>query len=272
MEDEAELSPFRLADERARADLLVVEGEIALRRLLSSGAAPRTVLCTPAKQAALRELLPPETRIVVREAARLRALVGYGFHRGVLATAARPPVRSALPAELVARLAARGRSTLVLAERISDGSNLGALVRNAYALGADAVLADAAGADPWSRKAIRASAGTVFLLPTIVTHDLAAAAVGLRAALGARLAVALAAAPAGVRHPVVSVDAYQRPAHLLLALGSEGAGLSERLGACADDAITIRMQRHADSLNVAAASAVLLYALAPERVEPTKIG
>jgi tRNA G18 (ribose-2'-O)-methylase SpoU len=146
-----------------------------------------------------------------------------------------------------------------VAERVSDGANLGALARNAWSLGADGLVADAAGADLYARKTIRASAGHVFELNTLVCRDLAAAARALADALGGRLAAAVAAR--GREAAAIPIGSYPRPAHLVVALGNEASGLSARLLAAADDRITIPLVRGADSLNVAAASAVLLWAL-----------
>lgn len=249
-----DLAPFAALPTRLRTGEIVVEGELPVRRLLASGARVHALLCTPAKHAALAALLPSGVRVIEREAAVVRRLVGYGFHRGVLALAARPAAAALAPAWIDA-MRARGRSLVVLAERIADGLNLGALLRNAFALGADAAIVDAGSADPFSRKCVRASVGNVFRLPLVVASDPLAVARALRAELGACL---VAAHPGAGARPL---EAWPRPPHVVIAFGNEGEGLSPALLAAADATLAIPIRAEADSLNVAAASAILLHDL-----------
>lgn len=257
--DDPELAPFAALPTRLRTEEIVVEGELPVRRLLASGVAVHAVLCTPAKRALLAPLLAPETRVIERDPAFVRRLVGYGFHRGVIALALRPALASAFAPALIDALRARGRSVIVLAERIADGLNLGALLRNAFALGADGVIVDSASADPWSRKCVRASVGNVFRLPSIVTADPLAAVRALRGALGSTL---VAAHPGDGAH---ALDGFAPPPHLVVAFGNEGEGLSPAVLAAADSVVSIPIRREADSLNVAAASAIVLHALGQHR-------
>jgi tRNA G18 (ribose-2'-O)-methylase SpoU len=241
------------------ADPVVVEGEIPVGRLLAAGWPADTILVTPAHRDALLPLLEAAiargARVLLADHALLRAVTGLRRDLGCYACSPRPALPAAPPHGLLAALRARGRSTVVLAERVTDPTNLGALVRNARAFGADLLLADERGADPLDPRAVRTSAGQVFALPLCVPPDLPAAAAALREALDARL-VAATTSPAAE-----PVERFRRPAHLLLALGFEGEGLSARLLAAADAQVTVRLAGGVDSLNVAAASAVLLHAL-----------
>lgn len=244
---------------RAGDDLVVVEGEIPVGRLLAAGWEARTVLATPAHRATLAPLLDPAvargTGLLLADHALIEAVTGLRHDRGCFALAPRPRWPSAPPPELLDALRARGRGTVLLAERITDPANLGALVRNARAFGADLLACDVHGADPLDPRAVRTSAGQVFALPLCVPEDLAALAGALREALGARLAAAITGPSA------VPLERWRRPAQLLLAVGSEGEGLSPRLRALADVELTIPLAGGVDSLNVAAATAVLLHAL-----------
>jgi tRNA G18 (ribose-2'-O)-methylase SpoU len=241
------------------ADPVVVEGEIPVGRLLAAGWAADTILVTPAHREALAPLLDAAAargaRVLLADHALLRAVTGLRRDLGCYAVAPRPDFPAAPPAALLEALRARGRSTLVVAERVTDPTNLGALVRNARAFGADLLLADERGADPLDPRAVRTSAGQVFALPLCVPPDLPAAAAALRDALGGRLVAATTSPDAE------PVERFRRPAHLLLALGFEGEGLSARLLAAADARVTVPLAGGVDSLNVAAASAVLLHAL-----------
>jgi tRNA G18 (ribose-2'-O)-methylase SpoU len=239
-------------------DLVVVEGELPVGRLLAADWELRTVLLTPAHAATLEPLLAAAAargaQVLLAEHALLEELTGLRHDRGCFATCPRPRWAPAPPRELVASLAARGRSTIVVAERVTDPTNLGALIRNARAFGADLLLCDERAADPLDPRAVRTSAGQVFALPISVPENLVAAAVALRDELRG----ALVAATTGDATPV---ERYRRPAHLLLALGSEGEGLSPALLAAADARVTVPLAGGVDSLNVAAATAVLLHAL-----------
>lgn len=244
--DDPLLDPFRDLTRRRDADApMVLEGFNVLQRLTQHGHPVQRVLCTPDAAARLdaAAILPAGVPRWVAPAEVLRAVVGFDFHRGVLALAARPVYRQ--PAVW---------RTLVVGERITDPSNVGALIRNAAALGADAVWFDLHSGDPFSRRAIRASMGLGFALP-VAQVDLVPALAELRDAAPDAVWVA-ASCDARAR----ALHAVHWPARCVLFVGNEGAGLSPRWLEAAQLRVRIPMAPAADSLNVAAASAVLLYA------------
>jgi tRNA G18 (ribose-2'-O)-methylase SpoU len=139
-------------------------------------------------------------------------------------------------------------------EDLTDVDNLGALARHAAAFGADALMLSPRCADPFYRKAVRVSLGAVFSLPIVRASrwpdDLAA----LRSD-----GLALIAA---VVEPGATPLADFRPPHrFALVLGAEGPGLSAAARDACDHRVTIPMSPGADSLNVATAGAIFLYAL-----------
>ncbi|GAA3902201.1 TrmH family RNA methyltransferase [Microbacterium invictum] len=181
-------------------------------------------------------------------------VTGYAIHRGALAAMHRPEMRSA--ADVVA-----GARTVLVLEDIVDHTNVGAAFRAAAGLGVDAVLVTPRCADPLYRRSVRVSMGTVFQVPWTrlpawgradapsgsgILHD-----AGLHVAA---LALADDAVP-------LDVFAASRPDRVALLLGAEGDGLSRRALAAADTIVTIPMAGGVDSLNVAAAAAVALWAL-----------
>ncbi len=145
---------------------------------------------------------------------------------------------------------------MVVAAGIGDPSNLGAIVRCARALGAALVVVDGRSTDPFSPRAVRGSMGHVFAQPLVVATDVADAVRRLRAAGRRVLAATLA-------DGAVALPDLAPPPHAVLLLGNEGDGLPPALLALADQAVRIPMADGVDSLNVAAAAAVLLYALCP---------
>jgi tRNA G18 (ribose-2'-O)-methylase SpoU len=130
------------------------------------------------------------------------------------------------------------------------------MFRAAAGLGADAVLVSPRCADPLYRRSVRVSMGTVFQVPWTRLPEWGEAR-GLLHDAGLHLA-ALALADDAV--PLDEFAAH-RPERVALLLGAEGDGLSRRALAAADTVVTIPMSGGVDSLNVAAASAVALWAL-----------
>ncbi|KIG16108.1 tRNA/rRNA methyltransferase (SpoU) [Enhygromyxa salina] len=245
-------------------DRFIVEGALAVERLLATrGPAAQalgvaaleveSVVCTPSQRARLA--LPAALPVIELSKPQLSELAGFAFHRGVLACARRPAAQRELDPETLARLRGRERVTIVVAEGLADPRNLGALVRNVAAFSADLLIADARGADLYSRLAIRASVGNVFRVPCLVSDALPSTIVALARELCAKIIAATPEPTAALVHQ------FEPPAKQILLVGNEGAGLSPELLACADHRVRIPVADGSDSLNVAAATAVLLFAL-----------
>src|SRR5690606_16197441 len=111
------------------------------------------------------------------------------------------------------------------------------------------------GADPFSARAIRAAAGHVFTQPLVLAPSVVQVVDEIRRHLRARVLAA------SVDPDAVPIDEVERPRHVVLLLGTEAEGLSLPLRAIAAPAVTIPMAHGVDSLNVAAAAAILLWAL-----------
>lgn len=235
--------------------LYIAESSKVLARSLAAGHRPRSVITQTKWLGDVEALLAgaPDTPVYVVSAAVAESLTGYAVHRGILAAMHRP----ALPP--VEDVVAGARLVVVL-EDIVDHTNVGAIFRAAAGLGADAVLVSPRCADPLYRRSVRVSMGTVFQVPWTRLPEWAEAGPQLRAA-GLHLA-ALALAP-----DAVPLDAFAESGHdrVALLLGAEGDGLSARAVAAADTVVTIPMAGGVDSLNVAAASAVAMWALRPHR-------
>ncbi|CAN5350557.1 RNA methyltransferase [soil metagenome] len=230
--------------------LYIAESPKVIARAIAAGHRPRSVLVIDKWLADLEPLLAGfDVPVFVGEPDLLESLTGFDLHRGALASMHRPPLAP------VAEILRDARRVVVL-EDIVDHTNVGAIFRSVAGLGADAVLITPRCADPLYRRSVRVSMGTVLQVPWTRLADWPAGAEQLRDA-GFHIA-ALALSPAAV-----SLDEFARtaPERVALVLGAEGDGLSRAALAAANTIVTIPMMHGVDSLNVASASAVALYAL-----------
>jgi tRNA G18 (ribose-2'-O)-methylase SpoU len=158
---------------------------------------------------------------------------------------------------------------VVVLEDIVDHTNVGAIIRNAAALGWDGALLSPRAADPLYRRSIKVSMGAVFSLPWARLEDWEATPEMLAAA--GFLTVALTPAPDALTlsELAASISAGTRVAVML---GTEGAGLSRRWSDEAEVRARIPMFAGIDSLNVAAAAAIACYALSARGVTGQSAG
>ena len=195
-----------------------------------------------------------EIPVYTAERETLARLTGFELTRGVLCAMRRPRLPS------VEEVCARARRVAVL-EGIVDHTNVGAIFRSAAALGIDAVLVTPTCCDPFYRRAVRVSMGTVFQVPWARIGEDAAdwpqKGVERLHALGFRTA-AMALTDNSVRIDDAQLAAEPR---LAIVLGTEGDGLSPRTIAACDYTVKIPMAHGVNSLNVAAASAVAFWQL-----------
>lgn len=154
------------------------------------------------------------------------------------------------------QILAKAPTLLVIAVEPREPGNLGTLVRCADAMGADAVVLLGDSVDPHNGKSIRASAGSMFHVPVVRSTDVAG---GLAAVAQAGLAT-LATTMDG-ELSLDSADSVLASPHAWL-FGNEAHGLPDDVIAESDHRIRIPLRGRAESLNLAAASAVCLYASA----------
>jgi tRNA G18 (ribose-2'-O)-methylase SpoU len=236
-----------------RRGIFVAEGRLVVRRLLTqSPLVTRSVMLTDAARAALDDVFHArdDVPVYVVPPTVMNGITGFNLHRGCLAIGERPQ-----PASW--RDLAAGSRTLVALERVANADNVGGIFRNVAAFGADAVLLDGTSTDPLYRKAIRTSMGAALVVPFARAEPWPTVLQQLRA-LG-YATVALTPAP---HAPTVGDTLEQLGSRrLVLVLGHEGEGLTEAaLGACEFRA-RIPVASAVDSLNVAVAAAIALYAL-----------
>jgi tRNA G18 (ribose-2'-O)-methylase SpoU len=235
----------RRPDRPGGRGLVIAEGVVVVRRLLASPYPVRSLLGVPRRLAEL-DLAGVDIPAYATDADTMARIVGFHLNRGVLAVADRAPTPS------VADLA-RGRVLAVL-EGVNDHENLGALFRNAAALGVDGVLLGPRCADPLYRRSVRVSMGHVLRVPFAALPGPWPASLS---ALTDHTIVALTPAPDAV--PLAEARLGGRVA---LLLGAEGPGLTVEARAAAHLRVRIPMTAGVDSLNVATAAAVAFHAIA----------
>jgi len=242
----------------AREGLLVAEGRLVVERLLAApGCELLEVRCVPALEEHIAALVAGRCPLVVASESETSRLLGFPFHRGVVAVARRPPPLP--PSSLLLACAGKEGSSLLVLPGTRDPENLGSLARSAAALGMDGILLGPGTVDFLSRRVLRVSMGAALSLP----HARFSAPDGLES-LGPFLAagyetVAAVVDPEGA----VEVDAWVPPRRCLLLLGEEYAGLGAEWRGTAR--VTIGMAAGPDSLNVAAAGAILMKRAAVHR-------
>ena len=157
-------------------DQFVVEGEKLVERLAASRFPLVSILATDRFDGSwLEQSLPGDVPVYLVPHEQIHAIVGFPFHRGVLACGQ----RVAWPAcEQIVRLAGK-RSTLVVCPKMSNPENLGAIARIGEVFGVDAILTGPSCPDPLSRRVLRVSMGAVLRLPVIVSDRLDALATQL---------------------------------------------------------------------------------------------
>jgi len=151
---------------------------------------------------------------------------------------------------------------LVLLAGVEDPHNVGAIIRSAAAFGASGVLLPTEGQAPITDAVLRVSAGMAFRVPLVTIEGYQQTLSDLR-----RRGFAVAALEQGAASPL-SEAAFDAPT--VLVLGNEGYGVPKAVAPLVTLSLSIPMHGRAESLNVAAAGAVALYAWSLKHTEALK--
>ncbi len=236
----------------SEAGLFIAEGDLVIRRAIEAGHRPRSFLLAERWLAGLTDVLDrwPDAPVYLVSEQLAQAVTGFHVHRGALASLHREQ-RHDLEDVLHGR-------RLVILEDVVDHTNVGAIIRNAAALGWDGALLSPRCADPLYRRAVKVSMGAVFSLPWARLPEWA----GTPDRLHTAGFVTVAMTPGGDAADLASVSERLRAEpKLAIMVGTEGAGLSDRWTAGATHRLRIPMTAGIDSLNVAAATAIACYSL-----------
>lgn len=236
--------------------LYIAESPKVITRALEAGHIPRAVLLKAQWLEEMTDLFSVSNcTIYVGEDSVLEELTGFHMHRGALASFHRPDLPSLTDI-------LKTSTCVVVLEDIVDHTNVGAIFRAVAGLGADAVLITPQCADPLYRRSVRVSMASVLQVPWTRIPSWDEASVILHDA-GFHIA-AMALTDDAV---TLAEFTQHRPEKIALVLGAEGDGLSRDALLHADSVVSIPMHHGVDSLNVASASAVALYALLSDKLQ-----
>lgn len=256
LSDYRDLTDVALRSMREPAEgIYIAESLKVLERALGAGHRPISALTTDQWLEQLQELCEQHAGvcsgmpIYVGSEQILENITGFHVHRGTLASIARPPLPSVR--DLVA-----GCRRVVVLENIVDHTNVGAVFRSVAGIGADAVIVSESCADPLYRRSVRVSMGTVMQVPWTRAGAWSDLVSDLKNAGFTIAALALTPEATALEEFALTV-----PEKLALVLGTEGDGLSSEAVRSADHVVSIPMRGSVDSLNVAAAGAVAMWAL-----------
>ncbi len=253
--DLPELAPYRTLrrpHEHREQGIFVAEGDKVVHRLLASAFEVVSVLLPEHRlteyEPALRARAESIPVYAVTQKRVLEELVGFEMFQGVLAVARIP--RPCVLNDLI-RNSASPR-LFVAADGLTSAENVGVLVRNCAAFGAQALFVGETTASPFLRRAVRNSMGTIFQLPVVETENLVQTIAELR--------------QQGIRCVAAHPHTDRRFLHqtnfsgdTCIVFGAEGEGISPGVLAACDEAVSIPMPPGVDSLNVASAAAAFLY-------------
>jgi len=235
---------------------LLLDGAHLIREAIAAGVEFETVAVVASRSAGTEEADVARAaddygaRVLTVSDSVFAAMSPVRAPSGIVAIARREPI----DAEEICR---QENGFVLIAVDVQDPGNIGSLVRAGEAGGITGVLVCGASASPFSWKAVRGSMGSVLRVPVAAEPTIDAAVSCIRNH-GGRV---VAAVPRHGHDP----DAVSWRGHVALLIGGEGSGLSEADVRQADALVTIPMAEPVESLNVAVAGAILVYAARRQR-------
>jgi TrmH family RNA methyltransferase len=258
------LRSLRLRKYRQRERLYLIEGIRIVEEALTNGAPVETLVYSPEllvseRAQALVERLEPAQRL---------AISGDLFH--ILSQRDQPQgIAAAIRIEdpLLAEIPLVDDLLVIVAYQLRDPGNLGTIIRTADAAGATGVVVVDPSVDLYDPQTVRATMGSLFALPIVRLAEEAALPrwIDEARAVGTPLQVVASSAHATQVH----YEADYSPPTVLL-VGSERKGLPQPVRESADIRVRLPMSGRATSLNVAAATAALVYEIVRQRAIPAE--
>ena len=251
--EEPELQHYRIRKntiELQRDGLFLAEGKHVVARLLTSKLPTISILTTESVIPWLKENVPPaelqSANIFLASREFMSTLVGYDVQQPILAL-------GKTPIDILPEIAAnRERSLIVAVDHLSNPDNLGGIIRNCAAFGADLFIAGESSASPYYRRAVRNSMGTVFRQPVYHAENLRETLSELRLKWDFDIIGAHTSGSISLRN----INFGPR---LCLVFGNEEQGLSPEILEICTKTASIPLAPSIDSFNVSNAAAIFLW-------------
>jgi tRNA G18 (ribose-2'-O)-methylase SpoU len=236
----------------------IAESEKIVRKVLESTIEIHSAYITKEHFENLRPLFDTRsdsTNVFLASKEEMEKVVGYPLHQGLM-LACRIPDN---PELLTAMQEWKSPWMAIALDTIADAENMGAIIRNAAAFGARAVIVDEQSCNPWLRRSVRVSMGTIVDVAIILVGDLAESLRALKASPNVRII------GAALREDSSDLSEVNPSGNTILVFGSEGWGLRESVVQQCDMLAKIPMTPGIDSLNVAIASGIFMHWLSRSR-------
>jgi TrmH family RNA methyltransferase len=263
----------------AENDPIAVEGRKLVEDSLRSGLEAVALLVSESGERELEYVLRaasesitgiPRARVLRTTDKLFESVAGTETPQGVAALFRQPAwqFEDVLRGAASADGAFLGRAPLLVAMAgVQDPGNVGAIVRSAEAFGATGAVTTRGSADPWSPKAVRASAGSALRLPLLRGMAVPVLLAQLRVA-DVKIVAASSHArnePTAEAHPAADLRDS-----VVIFIGNEGAGLPPEVEHAADARISIPISDAVESLNAGIAASIVLYEAARQRKGTTR--
>jgi tRNA G18 (ribose-2'-O)-methylase SpoU len=228
--------------------IFVAEGPLLVERLIQSDYSVRSALLDQKYLDHYADQIPDEVKLLVVPHDLVQQIVGFNFHRGLLACGIRKPINSV--AQVATQLPAQ--QTWLGLVGVQDPENVGGMLRTAAGLGIQNVVIGPGTADPLSRRSLRVSMGQALKLNLYLSRDLPADLQLLKR----RGVECLATSLGDSSQPL---ERAHRHGPVLLLMGNERHGLPKELLVHCDRQVRIDMSMQVDSLNVGVAAGIVMH-------------
>jgi len=251
-----ELEPYRTLKrplEHLQKGIFVAEGEKVVFRLLNSAIRVFSLLLTEKWFEQFKTLLEQHIdllEIYIGEKQLLDTIVGHELHQAIMAIG-KVPLKVTVD-ELIKQIELKKQYSCVLLDGIVNAENMGVIIRNCACFGIDAVIVLPNSCDPYLRRSVRNSMGNIFQLPIIYIQKAVDELKKLKQC-GVRF---YAAHPASTSKDIREITFTEKRC---IVFGAEGNGISHEVLDLCDEFAAIPMKEGVDSLNVASASAVMMW-------------
>ena len=232
--------------------LFIAESEKIVKKVLESSIMIASAYMTEEHFENLRPLFNDRadaTNVFLASKEEIEKVVGYPLHQGIMLACRIPENRP-----LITAVQKWQSPWMAIAlDTIADAENMGAIIRNAAAFGASAVIVDEQSCNPWLRRSVRVSMGTIVDMEIIRVPDLAESLRELKASQNVRII------GAALREDSLDLPEVSPSGNTIIVFGSEGWGLRESVVQECDVLARIPMAPGVDSLNVAIASGIFMH-------------